>query len=594
MGANPDFAVSVPIEVFASRQGWLPSMCRRYGVTVNLDDETRALVKRGRSERDRLRLLRASPAGAPSEAATDTVVSALAQTRFIRDLRSFQMRDLTRLLYLDHGANFSVPGAGKTTVELAVYESERRAGRVERLLVVAPLSAFDAWMKDSAACLDPPPVVHRYTGGTFPASAELVLVTYQRLVSAYDHIAMWVQAHPTLVVLDEAHRMKRGHDGEWGKACLDLAFLAARRDVLTGTPAPQHPSDLAAILDFVWPGQAQRVLPPAALVPQPTAAAVAQVTPAIAPLFVRTTKHELELREPSKHIIKVPLKGLQQQIYTSLRTRFSALAKTQRDRIALNAWSDITMYLLEAATNPALLPAGSSSSDPIEFRHPPLPIPEDASLRHLISDYASYETPAKFVQLAALIEQLRAGGRRKVLVWSNFVRNLETLERMLATHQPALVHGGIPSEVTQPSAARVRENEIERFRIDPECGVLLANPAAMGEGVSLHQECHDMVYLERTFNAGQYLQSVDRIHRLGLEPTTETNIYFLISERTIDEAVSARVELKATNLGTMLDDPTIATMALPDDEDVGNPIDIGDDADIAALFAHLRGEPDGK
>jgi hypothetical protein len=40
----------------------------------------------------------------------------------------------------------------------------------------------------------------------------------------------------------------------------------------------------------------------------------------------------------------------------------------------------------------------------------------------------------------------------------------------------------------------------------------------------------------------------------------------------------------------MLDDPGIETMSLPDEEDVGQPIDTGDDGDIAALFAHLRGE----
>src|SRR5256885_10080525 len=51
-------------------------------------------------------------------------------------------------------------------------------------------------------------------------------------------------SRPTLVVLDEAHRMKKGWRGEWGRACLSLAYLAARRDVLTGTPAPNSPRDL--------------------------------------------------------------------------------------------------------------------------------------------------------------------------------------------------------------------------------------------------------------------------------------------------------------------------------------------------------------
>jgi SNF2 family DNA or RNA helicase len=111
----------------------------------------------------------------------------------------------------------------------------------------------------------------------------------------------------------------------------------------------------------------------------------------------------------------------------------------------------------------------------------------------------------------------------------------------------------------------------------------------LGEGVSLHQVCHDAIYLERTFNAGQYLQSVDRIHRLGLAKDVETTISFLVTEGTLDEAVLDRIEIKAINLATMLDDPSIVTMALPDEDDVGDPIDVGDDADIAALFTHLRG-----
>jgi hypothetical protein len=56
----------------------------------------------------------------------------------------FQLRDLTHLLSLSHGANFSVPGAGKTTVAYGLYECERMRDRVDRLLVVAPLSGHEA------------------------------------------------------------------------------------------------------------------------------------------------------------------------------------------------------------------------------------------------------------------------------------------------------------------------------------------------------------------------------------------------------------------------------------------------------------------
>jgi hypothetical protein len=92
--------------------------------------------------------------------------------------------------------------------------------------------------------------------------------------------------------------------------------------------------------------------------------------------------------------------------------------------------------------------------------------------------------------LLQLVERNVAGGR-KTLVWSNFVRNLETLERMLQRYRPALIHGGIPSEISDASASRTREAELARFRTDETCQVLLANPAATSEGVSLHDVCQD-------------------------------------------------------------------------------------------------------
>jgi hypothetical protein len=85
---------------------------------------------------------------------------------------------------------------------------------------------------------------------------------------------------------------------------------------------------------------------------------------------------------------------------------------------------------------------------------------------------------------------------------------------------------------------------------------------------------------------------MDRIHRLGLPAGVETRVTFLESVGTIDEAVAARVKAKATNLGMMLDDPSVVTMSLPDEDDIGDPIDVGDAGDITALFAHLGGAPD--
>ena len=585
-GAEPNVALEVRLEVFLTNLGWLTEACRHYGVSLQWGDGAAELVARHRAEGRALREV------FNNDGPNVDIAERLAETRFgARELRDFQSDDLSEQLGLANAANFSVPGAGKTTVQIACYEAERKAGRVQKMLVVGPLAAYEVWKAETVACLDPPPHIHYHDGTPIPDATEILFVNYQRLLYSYESTAAWVQSTPTLVCLDEAHRIKRGRAGEWGSACLDLGYLAARRDILTGTPAPQSPRDLAVLLDYLWLGRGHEVLPMGVWAARPPDGIGPEVAQAIKPLYVRTTKEDLGLPGVEKNVIPVPLDGLQQDIYEALRSRYSGtLSLDERARANFSRMGQVLMYLLEAATNPALLTAGSSDADPPYFQHPPLEIAEDASLTELLASYSAYETPAKFLALFQLLEDNKASGR-KTLVWSNFVRNLELLRGELEVYQPAIVHGGIPSEFNQPAADVTREGELGRFRNDDDCWVLLANPAAVGEGISLHRDCHEAVYLERTFNAGQYLQSVDRIHRLGLDAADITRVSFLICTGTVDEVVDGRVAEKAGLLGEMLDDPGIATMALPDEEDVGPPFDPGDAGDLAALFAHLR--PDG-
>lgn len=573
----------VPLEQFLSGRRTFASIVQRSGIRVSLDDSLKPLVEKANADN---RALDQALSGLPP-LEQEEIELRLAGSRFTRDLRSFQYRDLGHLLALSHGANFSVMGAGKTTVALATYEAERQAGRVQRLLVIGPLSAFGAWIEEAVDCFVEPLMIQRFDGTPIKRDTELLLVNYHRLSSSYDDIASWVVRHRCMVLLDEAHRMKRGWKGQWGTACLNLAYLAQRREILTGTPAPQSPRDFVALLDYVWPTQALRILPSQVVSGQASSHLNSKVATAIAPLFVRTTKAELELPPIHHEVVPVPLAGLQRDIYLALRNQYAGqFAMDRCGRSDFLRMGRIVMYMLEAATNPKLLVAGSlEDADPDVFRHPPLAIPEGSPLPELLAQYNEYEVPAKIARLAELVKE-NADEGKKTLVWSNFVRNLKLLRKQFAAYMPAVIHGGVPP--IAPPGELSRETEIGRFRNDPDCLVLLANPAAMSEGISLHHECHDAIYLDRTFNAGQYLQSVDRIHRLGLEPGTQTNITFLLTDETIDMTVDSRVRDKAEALGAMLDDPNLATVALPDDEDYGPPID--DVLDVEALFRHLRGE----
>lgn len=576
-----DRHLAVPIERLLVSRNWLGQLLTTYQCALDVTPAVEGLLERHDREREEVDDALAGRVE-PADIATD-----LDGSRFIRDLRSFQRRDLAHLLALRHGANFSVPGAGKTTVAYALYEALRQQGRVEQLLVVSPISAFDAWETEADVCLDPPPVVRRLDRRP-AARAEVVLVNYQRLSGRrFVHIAEWVQARPTHLILDEAHRMKRGRRGEWGAACLDLAHLAVRRDVLTGTPAPQSAADFVALLDFLWPEQSRRIVPPAALSSAPSDAALHQTSQRLRPLFARTRKDELGLRRPCLRVELAPMKPVQEQIYTALRTRMSrAVRAGGRDAAALAQMGAVTMYLLQAASNPGLLaPALGAQQEVTQW--PSLALPAGSDIADMIRSYGQHETPAKFDKLATMVAANVAEGR-KTLVWSNFIGNLEDLGRVLAPQQPATIHGAIPSG-RAPAGRVTREHELDRFRHDDRCMVLLANPAAMSEGVSLHHACQDAIYVDRTFNAGQYLQSLDRIHRLGLAETATTQMTFLASPTTIDEAVDRRVRIKAERLGALLNDADLVTMALPDEEEgYGEWIDADD---LDELFAHLSANP---
>ncbi|WP_203186477.1 DEAD/DEAH box helicase [Streptomyces pratensis] len=480
-------------------------------------------------------------------------------------LTGFQTRDIAKLLSLTHGANFSVPGAGKTRTAMAVYAALRHVGKVRRLLVVSPKSAYEAWQDESAHCFTEPLAVRVFERrpGT---DVEVLLVNYERLNRYQTELADWLSAAPTLMVLDEAHRMKLGVRGTYGTACMALGPLARHRLILTGTPAPNGAKDLESLLSFVWPGHGRRAVDKAV-----AGGDLAHASKTLRPLFTRTTKNELGLPPTDIRVRLVDLPPAHRRLYTALRKRPQGV--TDREQDEFTRLGKVLVYLMMASTSPTLLDKGLDRYEPLPFYVPPYEAPGDGSLRDLMRDLPRYEMSPKYeAVLRTVAENARLG--RKTLVWSTFVRNLTTLGSALANFQPAVVHGGSID----------RDEQIRRFRNDPDCMVLLSNPATLGEGISLHHVCHDAIYLDRDFSAGRFLQSLDRIHRLGLKAGTETRITVLLSRGTIDEAIHDRLGVKLDFMGRILDDPSVQELADPDEEVTPWGMDA---TDLRALLEHL-------
>lgn len=498
-----------------------------------------------------------------------------------RMLRQFQMRDLKRLLQQDNGANFSVPGAGKTTVTFALHLLTR--GEEQKLLVVSPKSAFTAWTDVVDECIsdDAPEWVKEpfrvLTGGAdairqgLHSGATRFITNYEQLLVIPELFEGYLDQNAVHLVLDESHRMKGGYSVRRGAVLLNMAVLPVRRDILTGTPMPQSQNDLISQMDFLWPGADLGLRIAGGALPRDV----------IGNLYVRTTKGDLDLPPVKRHFRKVEMGKGQSALYAVVRDealRDLTSLRTGGGHDLIRARKSV-MRLLQLSSNPVLA-VNSMTRD--------TSAPLTGIMQQVLDDGPS----PKMLEVRDFARELAADGR-KTVIWSVFTDTIEQMERLLADVQPVTVYGDIPSgETTDPST---REGRIRQFHEDAACMCLIANPAAAGEGINLHQCCHDAIYLDRSYNATHYLQSIDRIHRLGLSPDIETNVYVFQTMTPrglgcIDHSVSRRLATKVRAMERLLDDKDLHQIAL-DEERVGPPIDHEmNQEDLIDLVRELDGE----
>lgn len=512
---------------------------------------------------------------------------------FLRALKPYQEPAVAHMIGVRHAANFSVPGSGKTTMVLAAYAHLKAVESVDRILIIGPRSCFMPWEEEFAGCFGRPPSTVRLSGTKVErrewyrqaasGGVDLVLASYQMAANDLDELAVLLQTHRFMLVLDESHYIKRMSGGVWANSLLELAAYAVKRVILTGTPVPNGLSDLWSQMTFLWPsppvlgsrekfqrrlsGDQQQV--------------VEEVRQELRPLFWRVRKSDVRLPPPTFHKIPVPLRPFQRAIYDALAAKVLAeVARRPSEREKLRQWRKARMVrLLQAASNPTLLTEFSP-----EFRIPPLSA-AGLSIEQIVEKYSDYEMPAKVDFARDLINSLIERGH-KVVLWTTFVHNIRTLAEMLAAHRPRIVYGGVPKDSAEDMDFN-RELMIRQFKTDDQYPLLLANPGACAESISLHRICKHAVYLDRTFNGAQYMQSLDRIHRLGLGDDDRVHYHILCSEGTVDELIDRRLDEKRARLETLLEGELVP-VDLDDTDDVSEADEEAKDFEELILFLRTK------
>lgn len=507
----------------------------------------------------------------------------LKQCQFDRDLKKEQERDALKLLKLLHGANFSVPGAGKTTTILAVHSILKLKGIVDSLFVIAPINAFLSWEDEIQSIFKHRQLkIIRLTSNlisdfssVLSQKPDVILVNYEKMRKDVKYLTPYFVSNKVHLILDESHRIKSGNNNLSYTQIVKISDLVKRRDILSGTPMPQSYLDLEPQFDFLWPGE--KIIPIDA-----GQSIISEINLAIKDLYVRTTKVELGLKEPIIKFTRLDMGPIQSELYKLFKSEV-ARALTGMGKIELSNFRKIgksVIRLLQASTNPMLL----GTVD--DYSSEAIPIPPHSQVWELLEELIKYEKSPKIEYLKKRIEEiLSENADNKIIIWSFFVRNILLLERLLKDYNPVSIYGGIPTG--NDDDEKNRESRIKKFHNDPNCRLIIANPQACGEGISLHKVCHYAIYLDRSFNAAHYLQSIDRIHRLGLDYNIDTNIEILISKNSIDEILISRLSEKILAMGEILNDKYLKTLAY-DPSDISISDDDGIDFnDIVAIKNHI-------
>lgn len=487
-----------------------------------------------------------------------------------RTLYDLQLLSAYHLAFSQNACNFSVPGAGKTSVVYGAYAYLHHLPptdnkHIEKLLIIGPLSSFAPWELEFEECFGRTPRSKRLSADLSIESkkqflyeqnnVELIMMSYASVNSLVNELSFFLKTNQVMIVLDEAHKIKNTSGGVYAESVLSIAQFATSRVILTGTPAPNGYEDLTNLFKFIWPTKKIIKFQTGQLRDMSKHDGDPRVNTLlnqIAPYYIRVKKSDLNIPDAIVHPpIIVQMKPLQRQIYDYIEQLYISDITENRDQSFQAALVQARMIrLMQASTNPTLLLrplyefseiAGVNLSN----------VSEDDNITKLILDYPSSETPAKFEKTLELVEHILKNNG-KVVIWACFIKTMEYLSDFLT-------NAGITNEIlygATPIASDGIDKEDDQYQFTREAiikrfndknsnlCVLIANPFAVSESISLHKACHNAIYLERSFNAAHFMQSKDRIHRYGLPVGTETNYYYLVSNDSIDETINERLSIK--------------------------------------------------
>ena len=405
------------------------------------------------------------------------------------------------------------------------------AGRIRRVLIVAPLSILGVWQDEfnnfadfdynlavltgtSAKKID----TLRHLNGN---ALQVAVINYESAWRLEKELATW---NPDLIIADEGHKIKT-HNISASKAMHRLGARARYRLLLTGTPVTNKAIDVFSQYKFLNPaifGQSfyafrNRYFDMVGYgnhTPVLKKSMERELTEKIHSIAYRATKAEcLDLPETTDIIRKVELEPQAMLLYRNL----------VKDSYAELSEGEVTITnVLTKLLRLSQLTGGFLGSD-------------DSSKAEQVST-------AKLKVLEDIIDSALEENKKLVVI-ARFIPEINAICRMLDKKgvRYSLLTGSVKD----------RDEQVAQFQNYPDVPVFVGQIATAGLGITL-TAASTMVFYSLDYSMSNFEQTKARIHRAG-QRVPCTYIY-LTAAGTVDEKVLKALKNKANLAKSLVDD----------------------------------------
>ena len=419
---------------------------------------------------------------------------------------------------------FDEQGTGKTITGLFAAHGLFVRDEIDMALVVSPKSMVAEWPQDLRGFLGDLYSVNTLTGSIrqrrrlLSVPPDVLICNFEAVVSHLAQLTAVARSRQgrCLLIVDESFMVKNP-DASRSRALRSLREHFGRAVVLCGTPAPNSAHDLVGQFDLADFGATFTGVD--VPVDRPEAQQAIGAVLADRGVYLRSTKNAVLPNLPSRSVqeVEVVLAPEQDRAYrAALRDLVIDLRATDDETFLrrLGSFAARRAALLQICSHPGAV----------------------------VDRYS--ETPGKLRVLDRLLPDLTGRGE-KVVLWSFYRHSLQ----VIAERYAALGLERYDGSITDVSA---RREAVRRFQQDPDCRLLVANPAAAGAGLTLHSARY-AIYESMSNQAAHYLQSLDRVHRRGQQRPVK--YVFLVAGETLEIGEWQRMRNKERAARDLLGDP---------------------------------------